>query len=123
NLHVIQSFLGHAADLKDIVRDAIGIGAVDHRAAGRHAAVIDNVERAGDAVDRELVAVDPRQANLGVLHRDVVVPALGNDAANPDDAAERVQVQVVLTSAAFDVAPTDVQGGRGVRRDVRRRTA
>src|SRR5690606_13911697 len=108
NLQVVQLVRGDAAGGPDVPRDAGRIGAVDDRTAHDVAgAVVNDVQGAPESSDREVVVVDGRQRGLTVLTVNVERPVLIDVAAKADDGAIGLVGEILLTSAAFHVAPAD----------------
>ena len=122
-LEVVELGLGHAARLERIPGDAQRIRAVDHRAAGRHAADVDDVDRADQPALDEVVLRPRVDGDARVLRRDVVAPGLVDGAAHARDRAERGVREGLQAAAAFDVAPPDVQRHRVAVRDFGRAAA
>ena len=94
------------------------------RAAGRQARVRvdDDVHRALAARDREVVQVRLREHHLAVGRGDVVLPVLPDVALDAEHAAIRGVSDVVLATAAFDVATPDADVREAVPVRVRCRT-
>ena len=106
----------HLAEAEDVVRHAVGVGAVELRRAHGLAGdrVAHDVQRAGDARFRKVIQVGLRIDDLPCLDEDVVVPVLENIALYTQDTAERRVTAVVLPPSALQVAAADeeVTGGR-----------
>ena len=108
-LQVGQSGRGDAADLPQIVGDAGGVRAVDHRLTGRHAIDVLHDQRAGDARVEEVVVRAGLQDGRAVLQVAVVRPGRVQLTAQAGHDPVGGVTEVRLTSAAFHVTTTDVQ--------------
>src|SRR5262249_2548740 len=102
----------------DVPRHAARIGAVEHRAADRIDArgvrVVDDVQRAAETGDREVILVGQREIGLRELVVDVVGPDVRQIAAHAGDDAEVGVLDVAGGAASLDVAAQDLRLTAGV---------
>ena len=117
-LQVVELGLGDAVRDERIPGHAVQVAAIHDRAAGRHAADVDDVQRILHAADDEVV--ERRRVHRGrrVLHRSVVAPGLVDRPAHASHDAERGVRERLLPSAALDVAPQDVHRDDRARGDL-----
>jgi hypothetical protein len=123
HLQIAQRLRRYAAEHEWIPRHAVRIGPIEERLTliraerrrvdrvtlGVDAIVDANFQRAREARLVEVVVGRLIGDESRVLRRDIVVPGLGDLAANAKQSAERNVLEPLLASTAFDVAPRDVQ--------------
>ena len=107
---VIGHVFGDRAVLEDVPGHTVRVGTAQRRAAGDIPAhgVVDRIQGAVDPAGRQAVHEFAQRAHLGVLVRQIVAPDIGNLAPQPEHAAIRGVVQIILAITALDAAPADI---------------
>ncbi len=118
DLQICELLGRDAARLEDVVRhaarivvgeDVVRVDPANDLAERRGARTVvgDGIQRPAEARAREVVLIVLGKNRRAVQPIDVVMPVIGDVAAQPDDPAERRMTQIVETAAALDVASTD----------------
>ncbi len=112
-LQIVERRLSHPAQAPDVVRHAVRVEAAHERPAGRQPGgrIGDDVHGPQNTRFRKIVPVYALVQHASLLIEGVVVPDLGQIALDAEHAAVRRMAYVVLTPAAFDIAPADQHVG------------
>ena len=109
-LEVGERVGGHPVQREDVVGHAVRIVAAGlRRAADRPIRTADDVEGAGQAGHREVIEIGLGEVRPAILIVDVIGPGRIDLALDADDRAILDVLQIVTATAAFNVAPQDLE--------------
>lgn len=118
SLNILQSILRNRAGAPNIPGNAVGVGTVKDRTANRVDAslvrIVNDVEGAGQAGNREVVQVDLVIDGAAVLIVSIVGPCVRQVTLGAQNTAIAGVLEVALTRATFNVATQDLRKAAGI---------